>query len=383
MILSLLSSIFLALHSVNASPAYLGIPKMPLIRVPNTKRANVMYSNELGKRDDTVYVERHRNGYYCAYLVTSSTSVFKVVVDTGSAYTWVGAMQHNPYVMGSASIATGIHSEASYGDDPENLMTFVGETYNDTIGLGALIVHSQGIGVPTEVANFPEGIDGILGLGPTIMSAAVTPDNEPTPTVVDNLYSQGSISSPLLGLYFPPGPAGSSGLLSFGHIRESVLTSDVKYVPVSSIFPVYYSWGIDAGMMYGNMALFTFGSGVLDSGSPRIAIASAAFSEYAWATSGTLHPSGLLTITQDQYNNLETLRIHIGDQFYHLSPNAQIHARPSLNSQIWLVIQQQPAGSNIAFSLGIPFFQRYYVVLNSESSEIGFASHIHTDSTTN
>ncbi|KAG6330536.1 hypothetical protein ID866_8553 [Astraeus odoratus] len=354
---------------------------MPPARVPVPKHANVLHT-QLGKRDDTVYVERHENGYYCAYLVTSSTSAFQVVIDSGSAYTWVGAMQHNPYVQGPASVATGAHTEISYGSHPENSMTFVGETYNDTIGLGALIIHSQGIGVPTEVRNFPDGIDGVLGLGPTRLSVTVASDGMLTPTVFDNLYSQGVISAPLLGFFFSPGLEGSSGLLSFGQVQDSVLTSNVNYVPVSTRFPASYYWSVDADMMYGHTVLFAIETGVVDCGAPMISIPDYAFSAYASATGGTLHPSGLLTITQDQYNNLQMLRIYIGDQFYNLSPNAQIHARTPLNSDIWLVIEQHPAG-DIAFLLGVPFFQRYYVVLNSGSNEIGFASHIHTDSTTN
>ncbi|KAG6329349.1 hypothetical protein ID866_9740 [Astraeus odoratus] len=194
---------------------------------------------------------------------------------------------------------------------------------------------------------------------------------------------QRAISSPLLGFYFPPGPVGSSGLLSFGRVQESVLTSIVRYVPVSTFPPAAYFWGVNAGMTYGTIALFASGIGILDSGAPRITIAGSAFSAYASATGGILHPSGMLSITQDQYNNLQPLLINIGGQIYHLSPNAQIYPRTSSNSQIWLVIQQQPDTYSIAFSLGLPFFQRYYVVFNSGSNEIGFASHIHTDSTTN
>ncbi|KAG6329734.1 hypothetical protein ID866_9356, partial [Astraeus odoratus] len=300
-----------------------------------------------------------------------------LIVDTGTAHGWVGVQQHNPYVPGPASVATGIPVETSYGGDA----VFVkGEIYNDTIGLGALIVDHQGLGVPTEAHGFPEGIDGLLALGP---SRRIGSDGRLIPTVVDNLYNQGTISSPLLGVYFVPENVATSGLLSFGHIRESVLTSDVKYVPVTRTYPASYKWGVDASMMYGdNTPILAFGSGLLDTGSPKITIASAAFSTYKSVTGGVFHPSGKLMITQAQYNNLQTLSILIGDQSYDLSPNAQIYARSSPNSRIFLVIERRRP-SRSAFILGVPFFQRYYVVLNSGNNEIGFASHIYTDSITN
>ncbi|KAG6332611.1 hypothetical protein ID866_6479 [Astraeus odoratus] len=90
-----------------------------------------------------------------------------------------------------------------------------------------------------------------------------------------------------------------------------------------------------------------------------------------------------LSISENQYNNLQILSILIGDQSYDLSPNAQIYPRASPNEQIFLVINSIDLASEVDFRLGYTFIQRYYVVFNSSSSQIGFASHLHTDSTTN
>ncbi|KAG6330487.1 hypothetical protein ID866_8601, partial [Astraeus odoratus] len=109
----------------------------------------------------------------------------------------------------------------------------------------------------------------------------------------------------------------------------------------------------------------------------------AGFFTYTLATGGIIHSPGRVIITQDQYNNLQTLYFFIGGQYYHLSPNAQIHPRSFLNSQIWLAIQLPSPNFSLDFSLGIPFIQRYYVVLDSGNNQIGFASHIYTDSITN
>ncbi|KAG6333236.1 hypothetical protein ID866_5851 [Astraeus odoratus] len=365
---------------VDADPSPFGIAKIPFSRILDSKRAAALYISQLAKRDDTVFVQK-AYGYYCAYVVTSSTTTFNLVIDTGSGYTWVGAQEHNPYVEGPASIATGIPTEVSYSGDGA---TFRGETYSDTIGLGALIIQSQGIGVPTEVHGFPAGIDGVLGLGPTRLTAGISSDGGLIPTVVDNLYSQGSIGSPSLGVYFVPENVAAVGLLSFGYIQETVLTSDMTYVPVTTTSPTSSFWGVDASMVYGgNTPILNFGPGLLDTGSTKITIAGDAFAAYRAATGSVLHHSGWLIITQAQYNRLQTLSILIGDQSYDLSPNAQIYARSSPNSPVILVVRSRRASSRSVFSLGAPFFQRYYVVFNSTSNQIGFASHFYTDSTTN
>ncbi|KAG6325870.1 hypothetical protein ID866_13219 [Astraeus odoratus] len=208
-------------------------------------------------------------------------------------------------------------------------------------------------------------------------------DGKLIPTVLDNLYSQGIISSPLLGVYFMPKNVGTSGLLSFGDVRRTVLTSDVRYVPVTTTSPANNGWGVDATIVYGsNMPILSFGSGILDTGSDRISISRDAFQAYMFATRASLRDRRLY-LTEPLYNELQPLSILIGGQSYKLSPNAQIRARSSSDSPIILVVQNRGPGPGIDFSLGAPFFQRYYVVFNSESNEVGFASHIHTDSTTN
>ncbi|KAG6331784.1 hypothetical protein ID866_7303 [Astraeus odoratus] len=300
-----------------------------------------------------VAVQSIENGYFCAYIVTSSSNAFKLIVDTASSYTWVGARSSNPYLEGLNSRATGVPAKNDYAG---GLVTFQGQTYNDTIALGDLIIDNQGIGVPTEVRGFPAGPDGILGLGPTGLTTGISADGNLIPTVIDNLYSEGTISSPFLGVYFVPNNVGGSGLLSFGQVDESVLTSDVNYVPVTTISPASSYWGVDTTIMYGvNVPILRFGSGILDTGSNRITLASASFYAYASATGGFVHPSGQIGLTQNQYNNLQTLHFFIGGQYYHLSPNAQIYPRSSPNNLITLVVQPATPDFPLAFILGIPF----------------------------
>ncbi|KAG6328805.1 hypothetical protein ID866_10284 [Astraeus odoratus] len=310
----------------------------------------------------------------------STSSLILVVHIPGSVL-----RQNNPYVQGPKSSATPQTVNIAY-DDQTHLYA---NTWIDSIVLGDLTINSQEIGVARELSDFTVGIDGVIGLGPTGLNTGIASDGNIIPTVVNNLFSQGTIDYPVLGVYFVPTNvknAGGSGLLSFGGIDVTDLTSDVKYVPITHTFPASEYWGIDASFVYGNTPILGPASGILDTGAVRISLPNDAFVAYQLATGAIIDRHDInerLTITRDQYKNLQTLSILIGDQSYDLSPNAQIYARDRRNRQIFLIIRTMGPESNEEFELGLTFFQRYYVVFNSSSSQIGFASHKYTYTKTN
>ncbi|KAG6328727.1 hypothetical protein ID866_10362 [Astraeus odoratus] len=368
---SAFSFFLLALISVHASPHHLGVG---------------LYNNQIGKRDNTVFV--HNEGwYYIAPVVTSSLDAFNLIVDTGSSYTWVGARMEHQYAEGYASYPTSQIINLSYGG---GMVLLRAQTYQDLIVLDDLTINPQGIGIPTKLEGFPPGFDGIMGLGPSRAGAYYSEDGKIIPTVVDNLYSQGAIGSPLLGVFLWPrsisNVCGPGGILSFGSIDTSVLTSDVKYVHVTQTPPASHFWGVDASIAYGSMPILGLTPGILDTGSCGISVPSDTFMTYQAATGAAIDFFDLnkrLTITQEQYRNLQSLSIFIGDQSYDLSPNAQIYPRSSSSEQIYLVIKSLASEASLGFKLGSPFFQRYYVVFNSANSEIGLASHVYTQSASN
>ncbi|KAG6329654.1 hypothetical protein ID866_9436 [Astraeus odoratus] len=385
--MSLFGIILLVLTIVNASPTRLGIVKIPVSRVPG--RAKALYNTQTGKRHNGIIVVGQDEGFYATFIRTSSTYIYKLMVDTGSSYTWVGNNPDNPYVPGPSSGVTGQRVKILYHD---GTISFTGMTHSDTVTLqDVLTVNSQSIGVSDRPGVFnPKDYDGILGLGPTILTTHISEDGNPIPpifTVVDRLYIQGIISHAVLGIYFMPYNDGVHGLLSFGNYDDTVLLSGMNYVPVTSTYPVSNYWGVDASVIYRGNTILDPTPGIVDSGSPLIKIASDAFSVYLSETGATLNPDGSYTLTLDQYNNLGILSFIIGSQHYDLSPNAQIFPRThaSIDGVIFLIIGEQHMiqGSSQGFTLGYPFLERYYVVLNSSSSRIGFASTIYTYSTSN
>ncbi|KAG6336002.1 hypothetical protein ID866_3097 [Astraeus odoratus] len=373
-----LFGILLVSTIANASPFHSGITKVPVTRIQAPRRAKALYNNQFGKRHDETIIAGYNDEFYTIRISTSSTSIYKLIVDIGNPYTWVGNNPDNPYVPGSASRATGPRVKIYYDDDT---ITFTGMTHSDIITLeDALVINPQSIGVSdrSEVLDIPGDFDGLLGLGPTASTTQISEDGNPIPpipTVLDSLHSQGTISDAVLGVYFMPHYDGDGGELSFGNYDDTVLASGVNYVPITNTRPASYYWGVDGSVRYRGNTILGPTSGIIDSGNTLIRIARDAFASYISDTGATLNPDGWYSLTRDQYNNLGTLTFVIGGQDYGLSPNAQIFPRASPDEDIFLVIDEQRT-PNIAF-------WRYYVVLNASSSQVGFALTFYTYSTSN
>jgi len=214
---------------------------------------------------------------------------------------------------------------------------------------------------------------------------------------MDNLYAQGTISTETIGMSYAPTTSNGemTGELTIGGTDSSKYTGSITYVPITSTPGPDQYWGIDLSLSYGNTSLRT-SSGVVDTGTTMILIASDAFQAYQQATGATLEQStGLLTITQQQYNNLQSLFFNIGGVNYELTPNAQIWP-PSLNSAIngnsnvtYLAIAdigvKEPGAPTIGldFICGLVFLRRFYTVLDTTNQRVGFANTQYTYATTN
>ncbi|KAH7926943.1 acid protease [Leucogyrophana mollusca] len=322
--------------------------------------------------------------------VGSPATEYTLLIDTGSSNTWVGADQaYNPT---STSEDTGNTVSVSYGSG-----SFSGEEYTDTVTLtSGLTITQQSIGVATTSEGF-EGVDGILGVGPTDLTEGTVSNTDEVPTVTDNLYSQGTIGADVLGIYFvPASESNSNGELTFGGTDTSVTTGDITYTPLTTTEPASYYWGINQSIAYGGTTILDETAGIVDTGmtlsTSGLMLFTDAFSQYESATGGTMdETTGLLTITSEQYDNLQTLTFNVGGTSYDLTPNAQIWPR-SLNTalggnadSIYLIVSDigTASGSGLDFINGYTFLERYYSVFDTGNSQVGFATTSYTDATTN
>ncbi|KAI6115954.1 acid protease [Pisolithus sp. B1] len=401
---ALLSILPLYLLAVAASPVHRtlgGVGKLALTlitrlnatgisTIADADRARIKFMREKGgprKRDASVSVTNSVVLYLAQVGVGSPPTEYTLLVDTGSSNTWVGA--NKAYTPTSTSHYTGDTVYVSYGSG-----NFSGREYTDTVSLGnGLTINQQSIGVATQSQGLiGTGIDGIIGLGPADLTRGTVSNTNTVPTVVDNLYSQGAVSSAVLGVYFIPASNSNSGELTFGGYDASVISGTVNYVPITSTYPSNLYWGIDQSITYGGNTILSNTAGIVDTGTTLILIATNAFQTYQSATGGVMDTAtGLLRITQSQYTNLQMLSFHVGTQTHDFIPNAQIWPR-SLNtaiggssSYIYLVVADigTPSGSGMDFTNGYAFLERYYSIYDTANARVGFAATSYTDSTSN
>ena len=107
-------------------------------------------------------------------------------------------------------------------------------------------------------------------MGPVGLTKNTVSNVATVPTVVDNLFAQGSIDASVLGVFYEPTvslSAANSGELSFGGPDGSKTTGPIQYVPITTMFPAGAYWGIDQSIEYGSTTILAATAGIVDTGS--------------------------------------------------------------------------------------------------------------------
>jgi hypothetical protein len=345
------------------------------------------------KRASAFPVSNQAVSYVANVGVGSPPTQYSLLVDTGSSNIWVGAGK--PYVKTRTSHDTGDGVAVSYGSG-----SWSGEEYIDQVTLSpSLVIKHQSIGVASKSTGF-QGIDGIIGVGPTDLTKGTLTDpldkllDTEIPTVTDNLFDQRTIRDYTLGIFFAPTTniGATSGELDFGGVDYGKTASAVSYVPITSTSPSSNFWGIDQSVSYGGTTILSSTAGIVDTGTTLILIATNAFNVYQQATGGVPdNATGLLKITEAQYAALQHLNFIVSGRTYSLCPNAQIWPR-ALNALIggtsdgiYLIVADTgtPSGQGMDFINGFAFLQRYYSVYDTGKRRVGFASTKFTTATSN
>jgi len=79
-----------------------------------------------------------------------------------------------------------------------------------------------------------------------------------------------------------------NGELSFGEVDTSKTTGDVSFVPITSTSPASSYWGIDQTLSYGQDNELLNSSGIVDTGTTLLLLATDAFQAYQNAVGATL-----------------------------------------------------------------------------------------------
>ncbi|KAH8818718.1 acid protease [Flagelloscypha sp. PMI_526] len=322
--------------------------------------------------------------YVMDVSVGSPGTTHRLLIDTGSSNTWIGA--NSKYQHTETTEDTRMKFQLLNG-------TVFGEEYRDTVSIGNLTISNQSIGVASRVQGFTFA-DGILGLGPTDLTI-VTLFNPFPPSSTISLPRKPFL--PLrFGISYAPTTSTEelpNGELTFGGTDHARYSGDLNYIPVTSTDPASRYWGIDQTVTYGDDTPIITSSGITDTGTTLLLLASDAFQKYQEATGAVLdETTGLLTVTDEQYEQMQSLWFEIGGQKYEFTKNAQIWPR-RLNSmlngeegKIYLITSDLGTASSggIDFINGFVWLQRYYTVYDwSDEGRIGIAPTEHTFDETN
>ncbi|KAJ7489133.1 aspartic peptidase A1 [Mycena latifolia] len=403
---SLLSTLFLALAAV-AKPV---VVDSSFITLPISKRVNFTGTSTLVERDlararhlraraeaklsgrvvVNEPVDNQAVTYVAAIGVGSPATTYQLLVDTGSSNTWVGATQ--AYVRTSTSISTGQRVEVTYGSGD-----FEGNEFVDQVTIApGLVISNQSIGVATSSDGF-EGVDGILGIGPVDLTEDTLSPATTTliPTVTDNLFSQGTITSNLIGISFEPTTVVEieNGEITWGGTDSSKFTGAINFTPVTGTAPASEFWGINQSIRYGASTTIQGNTaGIVDTGTTLLLISSNGFSAYTRATGAVNDAAtGLLRITAAQFSSLQSLFLTTNGITLEFTANAQLWPR-SLNTaiggqanRIYLIVSSlgTPSGEGFDFVNGFAFLERFYSVFDTTNKRVGFATTPFTTATTN
>jgi cathepsin E len=335
-------------------------------------------------------VDNQAVSYIASIGVGSPETTFDLIVDTGSSNTWVGAT--TPFTPTSTSTKTSDSVSVTYGSG-----SFSGTEFIDKVTIASgLVITKQSIGVASTSSGF-QGVDGIIGIGPTDLTlGTLSPDtNDLIPTVVDNLFSQGTISAHEIGVSFEPTTTDEvlNGEITWGGTDSSKFTGSITFIPVTTTSPASLFWGINQSVRYSTSTnILSTTAGIVDTGTTLILLASNGFSAYQKATGAVLDATtGLASLTSAQFKNLKSLEFIAGGTTFTLTANAQLWPR-SLNtaiggtaSQILLIVNDlgTPSGEGLDFINGMTFLERFYSVFDTANNRVGFATTPFTTATTN
>ena len=91
-------------------------------------------------------------------------------------------------------------------------------------------------------------------------------------------------------------------------------TGEINFAPITTTQPASAYWGIDQDLSYGTDTQLLSGSaGIVDTGTTLLMIATDAFQKYQTTTGAKMdQTTGLLTLTESQFETLQSLFFTIG-----------------------------------------------------------------------
>lgn len=307
--------------------------------------------------------------------VGSPPTQYNLIIDLASSNTWVGA--DKAYVKTSTSQQTSDSvSEGSlrvaYGSG-----SFSGTELTDQVTLAPdLVVSSQSIGVASTSTGF-DSVDGILGLGPVdLTQGTLFPDSHSViPTVTDNLFAQGTISSNEVSI--------AGQIITFGGLDSNAFTGDITYAPITSTSPASSYWGIDASFTYGadGTSILPVTAGTIDHGTSLLMLATNAYSTFLKLTGATRDEATSLPAL-NSCAELQSIFLTISGTTFEITveqyrwPADQYAVIGGDASKCYLGVGDigSDSGSGLDFTVGYNTLKHFAVVFDTANTRVGIAN---------
>ena len=247
----------------------------------------------------------------------------------------------------------------SYGDGS----TASGVLAYDTVTLGGLAIKKQTIELASkESSSFAsDPIDGLLGLG---FDTITTVSGIKTP--VDNLISQGLISSPVFGVYLGKSTNGGGGEYVFGGYDSSKFTGSLSTVAVDKSQGY---WGVTISKLAIGTTSYGSFSGILDTGTTLLILPQTVAAKVAKAYGATDNGDGTYTINCNT-SSFKPLVFTLGGKTFNVPASS-------------LVFEQDGSTcyASFSYSSGLPFailgdvfLKNNYVVFNQQVPSVQIAA---------
>jgi len=173
-----------------------------------------------------------------------------VLIDTGSAITWVEGYKPGPHTKPFNTTFS-----IAYGEGYAN-----GTEYTDKVSVGGATASAALIGAAKYTDGFQlvQPINGILGLGPTGSNLDEVAGYNTTPTFVETLHSEGVIDEPTFSILVNPlsstGNPEGTGELSFGGVDQSKIEGNISWVPAVEPYDLHWQFNVTS-MSFANQTI--------------------------------------------------------------------------------------------------------------------------------
>ncbi|KAG0349425.1 hypothetical protein BG005_010983 [Podila minutissima] len=301
----------------------------------------------------------------------------ELIFDSGSANLWVKPTYYKP------SLSTS-HKKLNetflieYGSANTS-----GTYHNDVLSLESVTI-SQDFGIADHVVGVSERTQGIIGVGPDILTK-ITSKKRTVPTPMDNLLSAGEIKKNVFGVYFERMKDGGhsirNGEVIFGGYDTSRYSGDIIWADAPTEYPEKAYWGL-------NFDKITFGdteisadpiNGISDTGTSLILLSPAFFKVLIDAIPSAVIHKGMISFPNTSLKRLKDMtfvvkgkELTITPEQYTLKPlETRMMGGNATKTYIW--VGENAAVPTLGVILGQKFLEHYYSIYDGENSRVGFA----------